>query len=198
MELIKVTEENGEQLVSARDLHKFLEITERFNNWFERQLQYGFEENVDFTGCKFFNEKANKELQDYSISLNMAKEICYKQKTNKKAGLLLKKLGSDLTHIHTFSRFEKSFEYCIVEFLGELEIKIIKQYKVEKYYIDFYLPDFNIAIEYDEKHHLSYKNIKKDSERQKYIEKKYNLKFIRCDYRDSDLKNLAEIVKEIK
>ena len=72
MELIKVTEENGEQLVSARDLHKFLEITERFNNWFERQLQYGFEENVDFTGCKFFNTLANQELQDYILKLDMA------------------------------------------------------------------------------------------------------------------------------
>ena len=41
-ELIKITEQNGNQAVSARELHKFLEITERFSNWFERMLQYGF------------------------------------------------------------------------------------------------------------------------------------------------------------
>ena len=45
-ELIKVTEENGEQLVSARELYNFLEVTERFSNWFERQMQFGFEENT--------------------------------------------------------------------------------------------------------------------------------------------------------
>ena len=43
MELIKVTENNGKSAVSARELHKFLEVTERFSNWMERQLQYGFE-----------------------------------------------------------------------------------------------------------------------------------------------------------
>ena len=64
-ELIKVTEKNGEQLVSARELYNFLEVTERFSNWFERQMQFGFEENTDFTGCKFFNTQANQELQDY-------------------------------------------------------------------------------------------------------------------------------------
>lgn len=37
-ELIKITESNGKQAVSARELYKFLEATERFNNWFERQL----------------------------------------------------------------------------------------------------------------------------------------------------------------
>ena len=74
-ELIKVTEENGEQLVSARELYNFLEVTERFSNWFERQMQFGFEESIDFIGCKFFNTQANQELQDYVLKIDMAKEI---------------------------------------------------------------------------------------------------------------------------
>ena len=53
-ELIKITQnENGERLVSARELHEFLEVSERFSSWFDRQLKFGFEENVDFVGCKF-------------------------------------------------------------------------------------------------------------------------------------------------
>lgn len=83
-ELIKITKnEEGQQLVSARELHGFLEVTERFSNWFNRQLQYGFVENVDFTGCKVFNALAKQELQDYAITIDMAKEISMIQRTDK-------------------------------------------------------------------------------------------------------------------
>ena len=67
MELIKITQQNGEQLVSARELHKKLEITERFNSWFGRMLKYGFIENVDFTSVKRFtvvNNGAKKKLMN--------------------------------------------------------------------------------------------------------------------------------------
>ena len=75
-ELIKITQnENGERLVSARELHEFLEVSERFSSWFDRQLKFGFEENVDFVGCKYFNTQANQELQNYVLKLDMAKEL---------------------------------------------------------------------------------------------------------------------------
>ena len=83
-ELIKIEmNENQEIIVSARDLHKGLGITERFSNWFKRQLKYGFEENIDYIGCKFFNTLANQELDDYNIKLDMAKEICMLQRSKK-------------------------------------------------------------------------------------------------------------------
>ena len=86
-ELIKLTQSaiNGElqQTVNARELHKFLEVTERFSSWMERQFQYGFEENIDYLGCKVFNTKANQELQDYYLSLDCAKEIAMLQKSEK-------------------------------------------------------------------------------------------------------------------
>ena len=86
-ELIKI--ENREigketiQTTSARELHKFLEVTERFSSWMERHFQYGFEENVDYLGCKVFNTQANQELQDYYLSLDCAKEIAMLQKSDK-------------------------------------------------------------------------------------------------------------------
>ena len=86
-ELIKITKnEEGQQLVSARELHGFLEVTERFSNWFNRQLQYGFVENIDFTSVKSLtvvNNGAKKELQDYAITIDMAKEISMIQRTDK-------------------------------------------------------------------------------------------------------------------
>lgn len=71
------------QTVSARDLHKIVGSTERFANWFERQLQFGFAENEDFTGCKKFNTLANQELQDYEMTVDMAKHICMVQRNEK-------------------------------------------------------------------------------------------------------------------
>ncbi|WP_454974516.1 phage antirepressor KilAC domain-containing protein [Capnocytophaga gingivalis] len=82
-ELIKITEYNGNQAVSARDLHKFLEITERFSSWFERMLQYGFVENIDYQGCEFFNALANQTLTDYALTLDCAKEISMIQRSKK-------------------------------------------------------------------------------------------------------------------
>ena len=80
-ELIKITETDGKKTVSARELHEKLGVTERFNSWFGRMLKFGFEENKDYLGCKEFNTLAKQELQNYYISLDMAKEICMIQRS---------------------------------------------------------------------------------------------------------------------
>lgn len=83
-ELIKVTtNENDEQLVSGRELHDFLEVTERYSSWFERMLKYGFSEGVDYTGCKVFNALARQTLQDHALKLDMAKEVSMIQRSEK-------------------------------------------------------------------------------------------------------------------
>lgn len=74
------------QTVSARELHKQLEVTDRFSRWFERMLAYGFVENQDFTGVKsstLVNNGAEIDLQDYQLSVDMAKHICMVQRTEK-------------------------------------------------------------------------------------------------------------------
>lgn len=82
-ELLKVNYDNDRITLSARELHKFLEVTERFGNWFERMNQYGFQESVDYLGRKVFNTQAHQELQDYEITLDMAKEIAMIQRSDK-------------------------------------------------------------------------------------------------------------------
>ncbi len=78
-----ITVDFDTQTVSARELHKQVGSTERFSSWFERQLQFGFIENEDYTGCKKFNTLAKQELQDYDLSIDMAKQICMVQKNEK-------------------------------------------------------------------------------------------------------------------
>ena len=86
MELIKVTtNENGEQLVSGRELHEFLEVGTPYHIWFPRMVDYGFSENVDFTS---FEQKCSKPsggrpLHDHAMTLDMAKEISMIQRSEK-------------------------------------------------------------------------------------------------------------------
>lgn len=82
---LQIVENNGIQTVSARELYKGLEITDRFNRWFESLLKYGFEENQDFRCVKTSTQQNQyggiKEIDDYSITLDMAKQICMLQRT---------------------------------------------------------------------------------------------------------------------
>ena len=49
-ELIKITEENGQRAVSARELHLFLEVQSKFADWIKNRIkEYGFIENQDYS-----------------------------------------------------------------------------------------------------------------------------------------------------
>ena len=83
-ELINITlNENHEPVISARQLHTALGVTDRFSRWFERMLAYGFEENTDYVGCEIFHDLARKKVKDYIIKLDMAKEIAMLQRNEK-------------------------------------------------------------------------------------------------------------------
>lgn len=83
-DLLKINFETEQPTVSARELHEGLQITDRFSRWFERMTEYGFQESSDFTSVKsstLVNNGATRELQDYQISIDMAKQICMLQRT---------------------------------------------------------------------------------------------------------------------
>ena len=48
MELIKVQSDNEKQLVSARELHKALNVKTRFSQWVTQNFKH-FRENIDFS-----------------------------------------------------------------------------------------------------------------------------------------------------
>lgn len=86
-ELFNVTTNGDKLTLSARELYKELNIAGRFSRWFEQMSEYGFEENVDFTSvqnCTVVNNGATRELQDYQITLDMAKEIAMLQRNGKR------------------------------------------------------------------------------------------------------------------
>ena len=88
MELIKIIERDGRQLVSGRELHEFLEIRTKYKDWFPRMVEYGFEEEIDF--IRVAQKRATNNLKnpvttviDHAISIDMAKEIAMIQRTEK-------------------------------------------------------------------------------------------------------------------
>ena len=88
MELIKIIEREGRQLVSGRELHEFLEIKTKYKDWFPRMVEYGFEEEIDF--IRVAQKRATNNLKnpvttviDHGISIDMAKEISMIQRTEK-------------------------------------------------------------------------------------------------------------------
>lgn len=81
-ELIAVTYENDRPVVSARDLHELLEVKTAYKDWFPRMCEYGFTEGQDF--CSFLSESTGgRPAQDAAVSLDMAKEICMLQRSEK-------------------------------------------------------------------------------------------------------------------
>lgn len=80
-ELIKIEVIDSQQLVSGRELHKFLEIGTEYMKWFSRIIEkYNFIENKDFTVIVKNDEDDTafggiRKSTDHLMTLNMAKEI---------------------------------------------------------------------------------------------------------------------------
>ncbi|QCQ04194.1 hypothetical protein FAX13_06105 [Ligilactobacillus animalis] len=78
-------DEQGNVVVSGRELHDFLDINTPYTQWFERMVGYGFDENVDFIGLSQKSEKpiGGRPQQDHALTLDMAKEISMIQRTER-------------------------------------------------------------------------------------------------------------------
>ena len=77
-ELIPISEHDGKQAVSARDLHAFLESKQDFSNWIKNRIRsYGLIENQDFEVFNSFmkNPSDGRPLTEYALSLPAAKKL---------------------------------------------------------------------------------------------------------------------------
>ena len=88
-ELLKVNYDNDRITLSARELHEFLEVKTSLKDWFPRMCEYGFNESQDFNPLKNEqvrlegNRQVKRTVQDYEITLDMAKEIAMIQRSDK-------------------------------------------------------------------------------------------------------------------
>lgn len=87
-ELIKIGQGQigGEvvQTVNARDLHEFLESKRKFSDWIKERIDlYDFTEGVDFVCHRIVTQYNQVDRIDYSISIDMAKEISMVERNHK-------------------------------------------------------------------------------------------------------------------
>ena len=74
------------QTINARDLHAFLAVETRFNDWITRRVEeYGFEPDKDFCYSKLSSKqgRGGQNQVDYHLSIDMAKELAMVEKTDK-------------------------------------------------------------------------------------------------------------------
>ena len=86
--LINIQVKDDKQVVSARDLYRGLNLKIRFSLWVNKNFD-SFEENQDFTSVSVDTEVPNnvgiqiRKLQDYLLTIDMAKELCMMSKTER-------------------------------------------------------------------------------------------------------------------
>ena len=84
-ELIPINEKDGQQVVSARELHAYLAVETNFTTWCKRMFGYGFVENQDYIilSKNGTNKISKSNPMDYALTLDCAKEISMLQRTDK-------------------------------------------------------------------------------------------------------------------
>ena len=81
-ELIPINYEGEQPTVSARELHKGLEIKSKYADWFKNMSAYGFTENIDYFAVSKNLENGGRTIE-HEISVDMAKQICMIQRSEK-------------------------------------------------------------------------------------------------------------------
>lgn len=77
-ELIKIHSYKGQEIVSARELHKFLESKQDFSTWIKSRIKkFGFVENQDYVSFhkKMVRENGATVRIEYGVTKDMAKEL---------------------------------------------------------------------------------------------------------------------------
>ncbi|WP_209025917.1 P22AR C-terminal domain-containing protein [Mannheimia haemolytica] len=70
------------QLANARDLHSFLEITSRYNDWISNRItDYGFVQDEDYIIVT--ERTAGRPRKEYHITLDMGKELAMVERNEK-------------------------------------------------------------------------------------------------------------------
>lgn len=197
---------NNMKMYDTKELHKKLEIKKDFSSWIKNKLKhYNKITYKDKHEEYFYNDKIMcysywiKATQscgakrEYMIAYECLCDIIHMSRKTPKLKPILDIIGEN--NMILKNRKEEDFFNILKETLSPLNINIYSQYSVQKYRLDGYIKEFNLAIEFDEKYH-SYQ-IEEDNLRENTIKDILNCKFIRCSESNSINYNIGLVIKEI-
>lgn len=196
-------DENG--MVNSRRLHEVLGVRRDYSDWIKLQLKrLCLVEGEHFFPLREESTGGRPKI-DYIVALDVAKLICQKIRTNKNSTEVLKYLLSiDQKEVIVVEQQRMEIEFLDVL---EKQLRVFGITKFERqstrvkskrgsYKIDLYLPEINVAIEYDEERHKYYGSEAQEL-RQELIERELECRFIRvCDDKDH-VTNSAIVIREL-
>jgi anti-repressor protein len=137
-ELVKIQRTTkGENVVSARELHSFLEVKTEFYHWCNRMLGYGFEEGVDFNFVEFDEvrlegkRQVKRQITDYALTLDTAKQICMLQKTEKGRQARLYFIECEKRLYQTRELSRKELAMMVIQIEEEKEKLLLEKQELE-------------------------------------------------------------------
>jgi anti-repressor protein len=84
-EIIKITESNGQRLVSAKELYQFLSIDDgsNFSKWARTNIEEMFSHNVDYQNLRVTYENGGRPAADYALTIDCAKQVAMMSRCEK-------------------------------------------------------------------------------------------------------------------
>jgi very-short-patch-repair endonuclease len=143
--------------------------------------------SMNYTTCKFpTNTRGGSQMCTY-MTFGMLKMLLVKSR-KPKAFEIAKKLGVDIISppIET-----ESITFIKEAFAGE---NMVEQYTVDRYRIDLCFLDYKLAVECDEDSHKLHQEA--DDERQRHIEDKHGVTFIRFRPQEENFK-ISQVINQI-
>ena len=189
---IRYTELDGDTYFVACDVAKVLNYSRKSPSAIQRFCKNPKTILINTRGGKQKLYVINKEDTLKLICFSQTQTVDYK---NGLIEWLYSNGLIDKKHIAK-ERNEVAFSEILNKSLQPLAVSIACQYKVLDYRIDFYIPELNLAIEYDENNHSGY-TYEQQEGRQLEIKSILNCKFVRVSDKNDDHYNLGVVFKYI-
>ena len=177
--ILTIINNNGIDVTDSRDVAK---MVGKAHNTLMRDIRVLLYRNPEYSYCfikSTYKDSQNKIQPCYLMSEKGKNTLIEKSKLRMQSASL---------EIKFIDGLEKALE--------PFNIKGIRQYSVDKYRIDYYIPSLNIAIEYDEDGHKGY-SYEAHEGRQAYIEEKLGCRFIRITDENDNYYNIGYVIKNM-
>jgi len=122
--LITKSEIGTEELnsVNARDIHEYLEVKTRFNDWIKRAIErYDFRENIDYSKMSILQNGNPNPIIDYIVTLDMAKELAMLENNEKGKEIRKYFIKIEKEHIDSLSKNSNELNFYKEKYFEALE-----------------------------------------------------------------------------